>query len=90
MLTLQIQNKEIDDIFINKFQSNKDKLIDFITYSLKQSISNKEKIKYAKKNPLDNIKQLKYQNNNEKLSNPFADITDIKAYSKNLRDNSWR
>ena len=36
MLTLQIDNSEVENIFVNGFESNKDKFLDFIKSSYAQ------------------------------------------------------
>ena len=50
MLTLKIDNKKVEDIFLNEFQSNKEKFIEFIENSFtnfkKQSSQNIDDLSY--------------------------------------------
>ena len=50
MLTLQIDNSEIEDIFVQGFESNKDKFLDFIKNSYAQKVLLDE-YDYAKNAP---------------------------------------
>ncbi len=92
MLALQINNKKIESAFKMRFNADKDQLIAFIEDSLKKSeILTDEKFSFNKLDPLQNYYKLeKDDRDEENLSNPFENIVDTIAFSKKLRENSYR
>jgi len=90
-MTIEIDNPEIENFFINDLKSDVRKFSEFILMNLER---------YKKQNefdvtPLDpktNSYTLKYDDLKEvdESANPFKDIEDVSAYARQLRENSWR
>ena len=90
MLALNIDNPEIENIFMEKFKSNKNDFINFIAHSLRNIKSEESGLDYTRKDPFKNIKKLEYTDVDEELTNPFKNIEDTLFYSKELREKSWK
>ena len=92
MLALQIKNKKIEYAFKVRFNADKDQLIAFIEESLKKSeMLTDEDFSFNRLDPLQNYYKLKKGDRTEEnLSNPFENVADTIAFSKKLRENSYR
>ena len=91
VITIKIDNPEIENFFINELKSDVKKFSEFILMNLE---------KYRKQNEF-NITPLDPQKNSYKLkfddieevnesANPFKNIDDVAQYARKLRDNAWR
>ena len=93
MLSLQIDNKEIESAFVKKFNADKNKLISFIEKSLKQSKNSENDFDFDQLDPLKHCHSLEVETNTENednLTNPFENIEDVSSFSKKLRTSSYR
>ena len=81
MLALQIDNIEIESVFVDKFKSNKKDFIDFIARNLEQFKPSKN-LQYTKKNPMEHIQTISYIDDNENLSDvtPYNHIKNSAQY----------
>ena len=89
MLALEIDNPEIELIFKTKFEGNKNKFINFIQESLK-NLENTDEFQFKTLDPKQNAYRLNNGNNNEELTNPFAEIDDVLSFSQSLREKAYR
>ncbi len=91
-MTIKIENKEIENYFINEFQSDTKKFSEFILANLKKYQLNKDEFIVKKLDPTQNAYTLEENSidKNNDYSNPFEDIDDVAKYSKKLRETSWR
>ena len=90
-MTIQIDNPEIKDFFINELKFDVKKFSEFILMNLE---------KYKKQNefdiiPLDpkaNSYRLQFDDIGEvdESANPFNDIDDVAVYARKLRESAWR
>lgn len=91
MLALEIDNPEIELIFKKKFNSNKNKFINFIQESLKNSENtNNDEFQFKKLNPSQNAYRMTSVDENEKLSNPFENVEDVLSFAQSLREKAYR
>jgi len=91
MLALEIDNPEIELIFKTKFNGNKNKFINFIQDSLKNlENANNEEFQFKKLNPKQNTYRMTNISENEKLSNPFANVENVLSYAQSLREKAYR
>lgn len=91
MLTLEIDNPEIELIFQTKFNGNKTKFINFIQDSLKNlENANNEEFQFNKLNPKQNVYRMISLDKNEKLLNPFENVEDVLSFSQSLREKAYR
>lgn len=91
MLALQIKNKAIESAFITKFNADKNQLIRFIENSLtKLDESTENEFQFSPLDPLENYHTLDIDNETTTLSNPFEKVNDTIAFSKKLRNSSYR
>ena len=93
MLALQIDNKEIESAFVTKFNADKNKLINFIEKSLKQSKNSENEFLFDHLDPLENYHRLEVETNteiDENLTNPFENVEDVSSFAKKLRSSSYR
>jgi hypothetical protein len=92
MLSLQIKNKEIESAFITKFNADKNKFISFIENSLKKLETPTDvEFQFSRLDPLENYHTLEFNDENKaNLSNPFEKVQDTIAFSKKLRNSSYR
>lgn len=86
MLALQIDNPEIENIFVEQFKSNKNEFIDFIAKNLEQ-FKTKKNLQYTKKNPVEHIQTISYTDDNENLNDvkPYSHIKNSAQYIHDLR-----
>ena len=89
MLAIQIQDEEIENIFVKRFKSNKDEFVNFIKQTLKTT-SDVDTLSYVKKDPMAHMTKLQSDAADGECTNPFKDIEDVVAYSNKLRESSWK
>lgn len=93
MLALQIDNKEIESAFVTKFNADKNKFINFIEKSLKQSKNSENEFQFDHLDPLEHYHGLEVETDaeiEENLTNPFENLEDVSSFSKKLRNSSYR
>ena len=86
MLALQIDNAEIESVFVDKFKSNKKEFIDFIAKNLEQ-FKSKKNLQYTKKNPMEHIQTISYIDDSENLNDvkPYSHIENSAQYIHDIR-----
>jgi len=92
-MTIRLENKTLEDELIDLSKKLKIKAEDLVENFLIQQINQIKKskvLKYEQQDPLINIKELNDTIEDKILTNPFENIDNVKEYSKELRENSWR
>ncbi len=84
-MTIKIENQEIENYFINEFQSDTKKFSEFILANLKKYQLKKDEFTITKLDSTKNSYRLE-----KECSNPFKNIDNVVEYSKKLRETSWR
>ena len=91
MLTLEIDNPEIEHIFQTKFNGKKAEFINFIQDSLKNlGDANNEEFQFKTLNPKKNAYRMIDFDKTETLSNPFENVEDVLSFAQSLREKSYR
>ncbi len=92
IMTIKIENPEIENYFITYFQSDTKKFSEFILENLKKYQLNKNQLTIKKFNPIKNSYKLKgdFTQDSDEYENPFKDVDDVVEYAKRLREISWR
>ena len=85
-----IDNPSLEARLLAKSKELKIKINDLVERLLSDKIEEEQTFHYKKKDPYTNIKKLEYSDDTENTTNPFQDINDVIAYSKELRKNAWR
>ena len=89
MLTLKIENKELENNFLEFAKSQKRAVEDIAIDAMKyfMNMQKEDKLVYQKKDPLKHLHKIKYEYDNEDLSDirPFDHIEDSARYIHNLR-----
>ncbi len=85
-MSIQLDDPQIETIFINEFKSDIDAFTEFIKDSLRKR---ENKIKHLDpfKNSYKATCNIKYV---DEKDNPFKDIIDSIQYAKELREKAWR
>mgnify|MGYP000507009844 CR=1 FL=1 len=89
MLTLKIENKELENNFLEFAKSQKRAVEDIAIDAMKyfMNMQKEDKLVYRKKDPLKHLHKIKYEYDNEDLSDIrlFDHIEDSAKYIHNLR-----
>lgn len=89
-MQITINNPSLEAQLIAKAKKLQIKVDDLIEKFLSNQVQEDEALHYVKKDPFQNIKKLQYDEEVENPTNPFKDIDDVLAYSKELRKSAWR
>ena len=89
MLTVKIENQELENNFLEFAKNHKRAVEDVVVDAMKyfMNMQNKDKLVYQKKDPLKHLHKIKYEYDNEDLSDvkPYDHIEDSAKYIHNLR-----
>ena len=90
-MTIKIDNQEIEQFFVNEFQSDIKLFSEFILKNLERQKKKKE-FDVVHLDPNENSYSLTFDRleDVQEEDNPFKEIEDVKAYAKKLRETSWR
>ncbi len=90
-MTIQIDNSEIENFFINEFKSDVKKFSEFILLSIKKYKKQNE-FNITPLNSKENSYRLKFDDLEEikEEDNYIGNASDVVAYAKKLRENSCR
>ncbi len=87
-MQIVISNKTLESRLIEKSKKLKIKVDDLIEKLLRDKLKEESEFKFTKKDPLINIKKLKFEDSEDNLTNPFEKVENVVEYAKELRETS--
>lgn len=91
-LSINIEDNRLQEQITQYISNKQNQANDLMVEALKYFFKNKEKelLQYKIQNPNQSATTINFDLEVNKVYKLFQDITDVKSYAKELRDNAWK